>query len=198
MSSPTYPPSKEMADNAIITAAKYDEMYAASMSDPEAFWAEHGKRVDWIKPYTKVKNTSFAPGNIDIKWFEDGTLNVSANCIDRHLETRGNQDFELARGAWCGDYNEASTFLDLLGSGSGYNDGKFANDRVDELLTMAKTSDNTQPLYTEIEQIVSEEVPVIPVYHYTRVMMLKEYIKGWPFKNVEQNWYSKDLYRVAD
>ena len=63
---------------------------------------------------------------------------------------------------------------------------------------MAKTSDNTQPLYTEIEQIVSEEVPVIPVYHYTRVMMLKEYIKGWPFKNVEQNWYSKDLYRVAD
>ena len=114
------------------------------------------------------------------------------------LETRGNQDFELARGAWCGDYNEASTFLDLLGSGSGYNDGKFANDRVDELLTMAKTSDNTQPLYTEIEQIVSEEVPVIPVYHYTRVMMLKEYIKGWPFKNVEQNWYSKDLYRVAD
>ncbi|MFY0662968.1 MAG: acetate--CoA ligase, partial [Shimia sp.] len=66
-------------------------MYAASMSDPEGFWREHGQRVDWIKPYTKVKNTSFAPGNVDIKWFEDGTLNVAANCIDRHLETRGNQ-----------------------------------------------------------------------------------------------------------
>jgi acetyl-CoA synthetase len=66
-------------------------MYAASVSDPEGFWREHGQRVDWIKPFTKVKNTSFAPGNVDIKWFEDGTLNVAANCIDRHLETRGNQ-----------------------------------------------------------------------------------------------------------
>jgi len=114
------------------------------------------------------------------------------------LETRGNQDFELARGAWCGDYNEASTFLDLLGSSSGYNDGKYSNARVDELLAMSKTSDNTQPLYTEIEQIVSEEVPVIPVYHYTGVMMLNPALKGWPFNNVEQNWYSKDLYKVAE
>ncbi|MBO9473292.1 acetate--CoA ligase [Shimia sp. R10_1] len=91
MSDKTYAPSEEMAANATITAEKYDAMYAASMSDPEGFWREHGQRIDWIKPYTKVKNTSFAPGNIDIKWFEDGTLNVAANCIDRHLETRGNQ-----------------------------------------------------------------------------------------------------------
>ena len=66
-------------------------MYADSIADPDAFWGEHGKRIDWIKPYTKVKNTSFAPGNVDIKWFEDGTLNVSANCVDRHVETRGDQ-----------------------------------------------------------------------------------------------------------
>jgi acetyl-CoA synthetase len=91
MSDSTFPPSKELAENAIITADKYQEMYAASVSDPEGFWREHGQRVDWIKPFTKVKNTSFAPGNVDIKWFEDGTLNVAANCIDRHLETRGNQ-----------------------------------------------------------------------------------------------------------
>ncbi|MDV7143386.1 acetate--CoA ligase [Tropicimonas sp. TH_r6] len=77
--------------NAHIDEAKYEEMYAASINDPEAFWGEHGKRLDWIKPYTKVKNTSFEPGNIDIKWFEDGTLNVAANCIDRHLAKRGNQ-----------------------------------------------------------------------------------------------------------
>ena len=69
----------------------YPKMYEASVNDPDAFWGEHGKRIDWIKPYTKVKNTSFTPGNIDIRWFEDGTLNVSANCIDRHLETRGDQ-----------------------------------------------------------------------------------------------------------
>ncbi|SFK68705.1 AMP-binding protein, partial [Shimia haliotis] len=87
----TFPPSDELAENAHITAARYASMYAASINDPEGFWAEHGKRVDWIKPFTKVKNASFAPGQVDIKWFEDGTLNVAANCIDRHLETRGNQ-----------------------------------------------------------------------------------------------------------
>ncbi|WP_068113631.1 acetate--CoA ligase [Tropicimonas marinistellae] len=77
--------------NAHIDAATYEKMYAESVNDPDAFWGEHGKRIDWIKPYTKVKNTSFEPGNIDIKWFEDGTLNVAANCIDRHLAKRGNQ-----------------------------------------------------------------------------------------------------------
>ena len=63
----------------------------AAVPDPAGFWDEQGQRVDWIKPYTKVKNPSFAPGEIDIKWYEDGTLNVSANCIDRHLETRADQ-----------------------------------------------------------------------------------------------------------
>ena len=77
--------------DAHINAEQYDEMYAASVADPDAFWGEHGKRIDWIKPYTKVKNTSFAHDDVHVKWFEDGTLNVSANCIDRHLATRGNQ-----------------------------------------------------------------------------------------------------------
>jgi hypothetical protein len=73
------------------TGRATQEKYAASVADPEAFWGEEGKRIDWIKPYTKVKNTSFAPGNVSIKWFEDGTLNVAANCVDRHLATRGDQ-----------------------------------------------------------------------------------------------------------
>jgi acetyl-CoA synthetase len=89
--SKTYPPSPATIARAHITAETYASMYAESVNDPEAFWGEHGKRVDWIKPYTKVKNTSFAPGNVDIKWFEDGTLNVSANCVDRHVATRGEQ-----------------------------------------------------------------------------------------------------------
>ncbi|NIY74016.1 acetate--CoA ligase, partial [Marivivens donghaensis] len=74
-----------------IDADTYASMYEASVSDPEGFWGEHGKRLDWITPYTKVKNTSFAYGNVSIKWFEDGVLNVAANCIDRHLATRGDQ-----------------------------------------------------------------------------------------------------------
>ena len=71
--------------------AKYLDMYRRSIEDPEGFWGEHGRRIDWIKPYTKVKRVSFDIPNVSIKWFEDGTLNVSANCLDRHLATRGDQ-----------------------------------------------------------------------------------------------------------
>ncbi|MEM9430594.1 MAG: acetate--CoA ligase [Pseudomonadota bacterium] len=72
-------------------AETYATMYAASIADPVAFWGEHGKRLDWIKPYSVVKNTTYDHPDISIKWFEDGTLNVAANCIDRHLATRGDQ-----------------------------------------------------------------------------------------------------------
>jgi acetyl-CoA synthetase len=89
--SKTYPPSAEMAANANVDAEKYDAMYAASTADPDAFWGEHGKRIDWIKPYTQVKDVDFTLGNVSINWYADGTLNVAANCIDRHLETRGDQ-----------------------------------------------------------------------------------------------------------
>ena len=91
MTDQTYPPTDDFAANAHIDAAKYKDMYAASVADPEAFWREHGQRIDWIKPYSKAKNTSFEFGNVSIKWFEDGTLNVAANCIDRHLAERGDQ-----------------------------------------------------------------------------------------------------------
>ena len=91
MTDKLYPPSKEFVENAHINAAQYKEMYEASIADPEAFWGEQGKRLDWIAPYTKVKNTTFAYPDVSIKWYEDGELNVCANCVDRHLETRGDQ-----------------------------------------------------------------------------------------------------------
>jgi acetyl-CoA synthetase len=91
MSENLYPVPADIAAMALVDNAKYQEMYEASVADPEGFWAEHGKRIDWIKPYTKVKNTSYDPHNVSIKWFEDGTLNVSANCVDRHVATRGDK-----------------------------------------------------------------------------------------------------------
>jgi acetyl-CoA synthetase len=91
MTDKTYAPSAEFTANAHINREQYDAQYAASVTDPEAFWAEQGKTLNWIKPYTKVKSTNFNFGEVDIKWFEDGILNVSANCIDRHLETRADQ-----------------------------------------------------------------------------------------------------------
>lgn len=86
-----HPVPAAIAENALINKEKYEAMYQQSVQNPDEFWAEQGKIIDWIKPYTKVKNTSFSPGNIDIRWFEDGTLNLSANCLDRHLESRGDQ-----------------------------------------------------------------------------------------------------------
>jgi len=93
-----FPIPRETAQSAWIDGARYFEMYADSIKNPDKFWAEHGKRVDWIKPFSKVKNASFT-GNVSIKWFEDGTLNVSANCIDRHLKLRADQTAIL----WEGD-----------------------------------------------------------------------------------------------
>ena len=129
------------------------------------------------------------------------TLGVKATLANQEwktfLKTRGGQGFELARGAWCGDYNEASTFLDLLTTPSGYNDGKFNNAEVDSLMLDARTLSNASANYTRVEEILSNEMPVIPIYHYAGVFMLKTNVKGWPYNNVEQNWYSRNLYKVA-
>jgi len=84
-----HPVPANIAENTLINAEQYQSMYQQSVQDPEAFWGEQGKILDWIKPYTRVKNTSFAPGNVSIRWFEDGTLNLAANCLDRHLHERG-------------------------------------------------------------------------------------------------------------
>ncbi len=84
-------PPPEIVKHTLVTAQQYEEMYNRSVQDPDGFWGEQAKRLDWIKPFTKVKNTTFEYPNISIKWFEDGELNVSANCIDRHLEKRGDQ-----------------------------------------------------------------------------------------------------------
>ncbi|MCG5236438.1 acetate--CoA ligase [Xanthobacter oligotrophicus] len=91
MSDKIYDVPSEWAQKAYVDDAHYQSMYAASVNDPDAFWGEHGKRIDWFTPYTKVKNTSFDPGHVSIKWFEDGITNVAYNCVDRHVETRGDQ-----------------------------------------------------------------------------------------------------------
>ncbi|GLK54999.1 acetyl-CoA synthetase [Methylopila capsulata] len=91
MSEKLHPVPQEWATRAHVDAAKYDADYARSIQDPDGFWGEVGKRLNWITPFTKVKNVSYAPGNVSIKWYEDGALNVAANCVDRHLATRGDQ-----------------------------------------------------------------------------------------------------------
>ncbi|MEX1061202.1 MAG: AMP-binding protein, partial [Methyloceanibacter sp.] len=82
---------KKWKTKAFIDKDAYEKLYQKSVEKPDKFWGKEGKRIDWIKPYTQVKNTSFAYPDVSIKWFEDGTLNVAANCIDRHLTSRGDQ-----------------------------------------------------------------------------------------------------------
>jgi acetyl-CoA synthetase len=85
-----YPVPADVAERAIVDNDGYLKMYQASVDDPAAFWGEHGKRIDWIKPYSQIKDVDFS-NHVHIRWFHDGTLNASANCIDRHLATRGDQ-----------------------------------------------------------------------------------------------------------
>ena len=91
MSDKIYPVSADWAQRAFINEARYKDMYARSVADPDGFWGEQGKRIDWMTPFTKVKNTSFDPHNVSIKWYEDGVTNAAFNCVDRHLPTRANQ-----------------------------------------------------------------------------------------------------------
>src|SRR6478672_6246168 len=121
MSEKLYPVPAEWAKRAWVDEAKYQELYARSVKDPNGFWGEMGRRLDWIKPYTKVKNTSFDVDNVSIKWFEDGTFNVCANCVDRNVKTRGDQVAII----WEGDdptADEKITYRQLLERVS-----KFAN-----------------------------------------------------------------------
>ncbi|HEV7254110.1 MAG TPA: acetate--CoA ligase [Mesorhizobium sp.] len=85
-----HPVQPQWRERALIDATTYEKWYRRSVEDPEGFWAEHSRRIDWITPFSRVKNASFE-GSVSIRWFEDGTLNVSANCLDRHLEKRGDQ-----------------------------------------------------------------------------------------------------------
>ncbi|WP_170582665.1 peptide ABC transporter substrate-binding protein [Ruegeria arenilitoris] len=188
------PPIVEMAS---MTQAERDEL-------AKELLAEAGYGPDNPLSFAMVYNTSEAHKKVAVAlsqmWKQKLGAQVELANMEWKifLEERGNQNFELARGAWCGDYNEASTFLDLLQSDSGYNDGKYNNAKVDELLAQAKTSDDPAPLYTEVERIIAQETPVIPIYHYAGVYMMDSDVGNWPVNNVEQNWYSKNLYKIAE
>ena len=91
MSDSLFPVPEEWKTRALMTKAQYEAAYAASIKDPDRFWGKEAARLDWARPFTKVQNVSYDPDKLSIKWFEDGALNVSANCIDRHLASRGEQ-----------------------------------------------------------------------------------------------------------
>lgn len=114
-----------------------------------------------------------------------------------HVEKMQNQDFQIGRYAWCGDYNEPSTYLDFFQT-SGNNYGKYSNAEYDKLLADAKTAEDPTELYTRAEEILAEDPPAAFVYHYTRVVMVDPQIRGYVTDNVLGTWYAKDIYRLAE
>ncbi|MCW8879225.1 MAG: acetate--CoA ligase [Kangiellaceae bacterium] len=102
--SQTYPVKPAFEEKSYLNESQYFEMYQRSIEDNEGFWKEQGKRIDWIKPFTQVKDVSYAKDDLHIKWFHDGTLNVTANCIDRHLKDKADQTAII----WEGDDPEVS------------------------------------------------------------------------------------------
>ncbi len=99
-----FEPSETLQRSTHIARSDYDKLYHESVSKPEQFWEKNGRRIDWIKPYSIISNYSYNAPDVSIKWFEDGTLNASANCLDRHLETRASQTAII----WEGDDPEQS------------------------------------------------------------------------------------------
>ncbi len=86
-----FPVPQHIAEHALVNHDQYQSLYQQSIDDPEGFWGAHGQRIDWIKPYSKIKDTHYSKSDVSIKWYEDGTLNACVNCVDRHLQTRGDQ-----------------------------------------------------------------------------------------------------------
>lgn len=113
-----------------------------------------------------------------------------------YLSTRNEGNFSIARAGWCGDYNEASTFLDLLGQGD--NDGNYVNPEYIDLMKQAKTMSDPSANYNRAEEILAEDMPIIPIYQYTFMKLIKPEVKGFAHANAEENVYSKDVYLVAE
>ncbi len=105
-----FEPSEALQKSAHIAKSDYERLYKESISQPEQFWAEHGKRIDWIKPYSIISNCSYNTPFVSIKWYEDGTLNASTNCLDRHLKTKANQTAII----WEGDEPSQSKHISYL------------------------------------------------------------------------------------
>ena len=186
------------------------EIAAASMTQEERdakaveLMTEAGYGKDTPLTINYIYNTSEAHKKIATvvsqMWKEKLGVTMSLQDMEFQtlLDTRHSKTYELARNAWCGDYNEASTFLSLLDSKSEQNDQGYANADVDKFLADAKLAKDPNPEYAKIEAQAAKDVPIMPIYFYAKVFMQNSAVKGWPYDDVEQNWYAKDLYKVTN
>jgi oligopeptide transport system substrate-binding protein len=114
-----------------------------------------------------------------------------------YLDTRKQGGFQLARAGWCADYNEASSFLDVMTSDNESNDSAYKNPEFDALMEESRTAEDPLPLYQQAEEMLARDLPILPIYFYSEDFLMDSSIKGYPLENAQENWYAKDLYRVA-
>jgi oligopeptide transport system substrate-binding protein len=168
----------------------------------KALLAEAGYGPDHPLQLTLNYNTSDAHKKIAVAiqqmWKQTLGVQLTPNNYEWkvHTDKLISGDFEMARYAWCADYNEASTFLDLYTGYSTNNDGKYENPAYDTLMKDAKGMADPTANYTKAEEILAADMPIIPIYHYAKVDMVRPDIKGLPMHDAMQFWYSKDLYRT--
>jgi len=183
-------------------------MASMSQADRDAkakqLLADAGYGPDNPISFTYIYNTSVAHQQIAtvVSQMLKEKLGIDMTLSDMEfatlLDKRHQRDFQVSRDAWCGDYNEASTFEGLMDSTSSQNNTGYSNPQVDQWLKDASTSKDPNVQYKQIEEQVMKDVPIVPIYFYTKAFLQKTDIKGWPYDNVEQVWYGKDLYKIAN
>ncbi|SEV99208.1 oligopeptide transport system substrate-binding protein [Aliiroseovarius sediminilitoris] len=190
----------EMPNIDYATWTQDERMAKAKELLEEAGYGPGGKPLELTLNY----NTSEAHKKIAIAatqmWKQTLGANITLANFEWkvHLDKLRNGDFGMARYAWCGDYNEPSTYTDLFTSTSGHNNGKYNNPEYDALAKAAKTSANPAEEYKQMEQLLADDMPIVPVYQYTNVIMVKPDLKGFPFDDLMNNIYSRTMYKVAE
>lgn len=163
----------------------------------EAGYGEGGQPLNLTIQYNTSENHKKLAVAVQQFWKAIGVNATLANYEWKvHTDRLQNQDFEVARYAWCADYNEPSTFLDYFRT-DGYNNGKWSNADFDKLLNDAKTADDTGAIYKQAEEILIGDMALVPTYHYAKAQLVRPDIKGVSDTNVMNDWYAKDLYRIA-
>jgi oligopeptide transport system substrate-binding protein len=113
------------------------------------------------------------------------------------LESQRTGEFDLSTSGWCADYNEASSFLDIMSSNSEANASQYLSPEFDALMEQSRTAEDPLPLHQQAEQLLAQDVPILPINFFVSSVMLNDAIRGWPVENAQQLWYAKDLYRVV-
>ncbi|UJF18699.1 ABC transporter substrate-binding protein [Vibrio sp. SS-MA-C1-2] len=190
-----------------VHPAPYSEMTQKERTaEAKRLLAEAGFGEDNPLEFTLLYNTSENHKKIAVaiaSMYKKG-VNVKVNLENQEwktfLETRRSGDFDVTRAGWCGDYNEASTFLSLMQSNNSNNDGKYVSEAYDSIMSRAQDSTSEaerSALYAEAETVLAADMPIAPIYHYVQARLVNPELGGYPYNNAQDNIYSKDLYFVA-